>query len=419
MSTLALAAMVHAQQPGGDEAACARLAATLKLPDTKVTAAHAVAAGRFVAPGASRTAASQAYADLPAFCRVELTLKPSPDSDIQSEVWLPQSGWNGKFQEVGNGAWAGSIQYGALAAALRRGYAAASTNAGHTGEDASFALGHPEKLTDFGFRAVHETAVQGKRTIAAFYGRAPQLSYFNGCSGGGRMAFQEAQRFPADFDAILAGAPGYDRVNQSVQMLMNAKATLDHPDSMIPSSKYAVIHRAAISACDAADGLKDGLISDPLRCHFDPKVIECKGADARGLPDLCSGRGGDKDLRRGQESNDRRRDLSRAGAGQRAAVGRSSRRSGAACRRQRSVQVRRLQGSALGFQDIRSGEGLRRGAPDRQPGAEPHVSRSQVIRRTRGQAAHLSRVGRPERRAALVGELPREAGRDHGPSAGG
>jgi feruloyl esterase len=279
IATVLLPAMAHTQQPPPGEAACARLASTLKLPDTKVTASHAVAAGRFMAPGASRTAASQAYADLPAFCRVELTLRPSPDSDIESEVWLPQSGWNGKFQEVGNGAWAGSIQYGALAAALRRGYAAASTNAGHTGEDASFALGHPEKLIDFGSRAVHETAVQSKRTIGVFYGRAAQLSYFNGCSGGGRMAFQEAQRFPADFDAILAGAPGYDRVNQSVQMLMNAKATLDHPESMIPSSKYPAIHRAAISACDEADGLKDGLISDPMRCHFDPGVLQCKGAD--------------------------------------------------------------------------------------------------------------------------------------------
>jgi feruloyl esterase len=210
---------------------------------------------------------------------VELTLRPSPDSDIKSEVWLPESGWNGKFQAVGNGAWAGSIQYGALAEALRRGYAAASTDAGHSGADASFALGHPEKLIDFGYRAVHETAVQGKATIAAFYGRAPRLSYFNGCSGGGRMAFQEAQRFPADFDAILAGAPGYDRVNQSMQMLMNAKATLDDPASMIPPSKYSAIHRAALDACDARDGLKDGLISEPLRCRFDPAVLACTGTD--------------------------------------------------------------------------------------------------------------------------------------------
>jgi len=275
-----LPAMSHAQQPSSGATACERLAASLKLPKTTVTAAHAVVAGRFTAPGASSAEASQPYADLPGFCRVELTIAPSPDSEIKSEVWLPQSGWNGKFQAVGNGAWAGSIQYGALAAAVRRGYAAASTNGGHTGEDASFALGHPEKLLDFGYRAVHETAVQGQATVAAFYGGPARLAYFNGCSGGGRMAFQEAQRFPADFDAILAGAPGYDRVNQSVQMLLNAKATLDQPGSMIPPGKYPVIHRAALDACDAADGLKDGLIGDPQRCHFDPKVVECKGADA-------------------------------------------------------------------------------------------------------------------------------------------
>ena len=273
-----LPAVLSSQQPSPAAPSCERLAETLKLPNTKVTSAQTIAAGRFTAPG--RGGESPAFAALPAFCRVELTLTPSPDSDIKSEVWLPQSGWNGKFQAVGNGAWAGSIQYGALATALQRGYAAASTNAGHTGEDASFALGHPEKLSDFGYRAVHETAAQGKATVAAFYGNPARLSYFNGCSGGGRMAFQEAQRFPSDFDAILAGAPGYDRVNQSVQMLMNAKATLDRPDSMIPPGKYAVIHRAALAACDAADGLKDGLISDPLHCRFDPKTIECKGGDA-------------------------------------------------------------------------------------------------------------------------------------------
>ncbi len=281
---LVLPAIFSAQQAPAGEAACDRLAVALTLPHTTITAAHAVAAGRFRAPGASGAAASQPvsqpYADLPAFCRVQLTLAPSPDSDVKSEVWLPQSGWNGKFQEVGNGAWAGSIQYGALATALRRGYAAASTDTGHTGEDASFALGHPEKLADFGYRAVHETAVQSRATVAAFYGMPARLAYFNGCSGGGRMAFQEAQRFPADFDAILAGAPGYDRVNQSVQMLMNAKATLDRPESMIPPAKYPMIHRAALRACDAADGLEDGLISDPQRCHFNPKTIECKGADA-------------------------------------------------------------------------------------------------------------------------------------------
>src|ERR1700730_4090975 len=190
-AALLLATMVDVKRPSAAAAACAQLAVSLNLANTKVTATDAGAAGQFAVPGASGAAASKEYADLPSFCRVELSLTPSPDSDIASEVWLPQSGWNSKFQQVGNGAWAGSNQYGALAAALRRGYAAASTNAGHTGEDASFALGHPEKLIDFGYRAVHETAVQSKGTAAAFYGRPPQLSYFNGCSGGGRMAFQE------------------------------------------------------------------------------------------------------------------------------------------------------------------------------------------------------------------------------------
>jgi len=263
-----------------EAATCDSLAASLKLTNARVTAAHAVAAGHFMPPVEPGAAAPKAITDLPAFCRVELTLTPSSDSDIKSEVWLPASGWNGKFQEVGNGAWAGSIQYGALADALRRGYAAASTDAGHTGTDASFALGHPEKLIDFGYRAVHETAVQGKAAITSLYAMAPRLSYFNGCSGGGRMAFQEAQRFPADFDAILAGAPGFNRVNQSVQMLMNAKATLDNPASRLPPAALAILHRAALNACDAQDGLKDGLISEPLACRFDPKVVECKANEA-------------------------------------------------------------------------------------------------------------------------------------------
>ena len=261
-----------------DAATCDTLAASLKLTNAKVTAARAITGGQFTPPAAAGADAPKAITGLPAFCRVELTLTPSADSDIRSEVWLPLSGWNGRFQQVGNGAWAGSIQYGALAEALKHGYAAASTDAGHTGTDASFAMGHPEKLKDFGYRAVHETAVQSKSTVTSFYGMAPRMSYFNGCSGGGRMAFQEAQRFPADFDAILAGAPGYNRVNQSVWMLMNAKATLDNPASFIPPAKYAVLHRAALDACDAQDGLKDGLISEPLSCHFDPAVVQCSAA---------------------------------------------------------------------------------------------------------------------------------------------
>jgi len=277
MKTVAFLVCVVAAPSLADAATCDSLAASLKLTNAKVSAATAVTAGQFTPPASPGAEAPKPITGLPAFCRVQLTLTPSSDSDIKSEVWLPLNGWNGKLQQVGNGAWAGSIQYGALAEALKRGYAAASTDAGHTGVDASFAMGHPEKLKDFGYRAVHETAVQSKQTITNFYGMAPRLSYFNGCSGGGRMAFQEAQRFPADFDAILAGAPGYNRVNQSVWMLMNAKATLDNPASFIPPAKYPVLHRAALDACDAQDGLKDGLISEPLSCHVDPGVLQCGG----------------------------------------------------------------------------------------------------------------------------------------------
>ena len=268
-------ASAQAQDVAADK--CSQLAASMKLPNTTVSSAKAVAAGRFTPPGG---AAGAELANLPAFCRVALTIKPSSDSDIKTEVWLPMSGWNGKFLAVGNGAWGGSIQYGALGDGLRRGYAVASTDTGHTGSDASFGIGHPEKLIDFGYRAVHETAVQGKATAAALYGTAPRFSYFNGCSGGGRQSFMEAQRYPQDFDAIIAGAPGYDRTHGAFQSLRAMQATHKEPGSFIPATKYPAIHRAAVNACDEIDGLKDGLITDPTKCSFDPGVIACKGADS-------------------------------------------------------------------------------------------------------------------------------------------
>src|SRR5205823_2682059 len=193
-----LAAPVHAQSGTATAAECKRLAMSLSLKNTTITASQVVAAGAFTPPGAAASngaAAARAAASLPAFCRVSLTIKPSSDSDIKAEVWLPMSGWNGKFLEEGNGAWGGSIQYAALGNGLRRGYAVASTDTGHTGDDASFAVGHPEKLIDFGYRSIHETAIQGKAAAAALYGSQPRLSYFEGCSGGGRMSFVEAQRF--------------------------------------------------------------------------------------------------------------------------------------------------------------------------------------------------------------------------------
>ena len=148
-----------------------------------------------------------------------LTLTPSSDSDIKVEVWLPASGWNGKFQAVGNGGFAGTLPYAAMARAVLDGYATAGTDTGHVGNNAEFALGHPEKLVDFGYRAVHEMAVAAKRVIDAHYGRAPQFSYFNGCSQGGRQGITSAQRYPADFDGIVAGAAAWDQMRSHAARL--------------------------------------------------------------------------------------------------------------------------------------------------------------------------------------------------------
>ncbi|MEP7305801.1 MAG: tannase/feruloyl esterase family alpha/beta hydrolase [Acidobacteriota bacterium] len=256
----------------------------LSLPNTTITSAQTVAAGGFAPPAAPGRAGGpdrggQAFANLPSFCRVSATLKPSSDSDIKIEVWLPVTGWNSKFEAVGNGGFAGSISYAAMAEALRRGYATSSTDTGHSGGGASFAMGHPEKLIDFGYRSVHEMTVTAKTLVGAFYGNGPQHSYFNGCSTGGRQALQEAQRFPADFNGIIAGAAGHVQPRLLSGVVWVAQAALKDPQSSIPSAKYPAIHKAVLDACDAIDGLKDGLLDDPTRCHFDPKVLQCKGAD--------------------------------------------------------------------------------------------------------------------------------------------
>jgi Tannase and feruloyl esterase len=250
-------------------ATCESLA-SLSLPETTITSAQMVAAGTFKSPFENTS-----YTDLPAFCRVAATLKPSRDSDIKIEVWLPASEWNRKFQAVGNGGWAGSISYSALADAVRAGYAGASTDTGHVGGSGRFALDHPEKLIDFAWRSEHEMTVKAKAIIHAFYGSAPRLSYWNGCSTGGRQGLKEAQKFPDDYDGIIAGAPA----NRTAIGLWIAFAVLKDPASYIPPSKYPLIHQAALNACDARDGLKDGLIDDPTRCDFNPQVLLCKGAD--------------------------------------------------------------------------------------------------------------------------------------------
>ena len=262
--------------PGG--ATCERMA-SLALPHTSITLVQMVAAGAFTPSAGRQGRGAPPYSNVPAFCRVAATLTPSIDSDIKVEVWLPASGWNGKFQAVGNGGWAGVISYAALAQAVTAGYAAASTDTGHAGNTGAFALGHPEKVIDFGYRAVHEMTVQAKAITNAYYSSAPTLSFWNGCSLGGRQGITEAIRYPADFNAIVAGAPAVNAMYLHGARMAISRAVHRSPESYIPPEKYPLIHNAALDACDALDGVKDGVIENPLMCHFDPKVLACKDAD--------------------------------------------------------------------------------------------------------------------------------------------
>jgi feruloyl esterase len=252
---------------------------SLTLPAASITAATVVGAGAFVPPGQVSPALTAEFARLPAFCRVTATLAPSADSDIRIEVWMPASGWNGKFQAVGNGGWAGSISYPALARALARGYATASTDTGHRGGRASFAIGHPEQVIDFAHRAVHEMTVSAKAAIEARYGARPRYSYWNGCSTGGRQGLKEAQRYPEDFDGIVAGAPANSWVNQKVAHIVLQQAMHKDAEADIPASKYPALHAAALAACDTLDGVADGVLENPLACSFDPGVLACTGTE--------------------------------------------------------------------------------------------------------------------------------------------
>ena len=261
-------------------ATCESLAATA-VPQGTVTSAQVVPAGGFTLPaGRGGAPATSPYQGLPAFCRVQATLRPSADSEIRIEVWLPAAGWNGRFQAVGNRGWGGAIMYPALAAAVSNGYAAASTDTGHVGGGASFALGHPEKVVDAGYRGVHEMTVQAKATIAAFYGGGPKRSYFNGCSLGGRQGLSEAQRYPADFDGIVVGDAAHNLTDLYTARVAVAAAAHRSAASNIPAAKYPAIHRAVLNACDAQDGASDGVLENPAACGFDPKALACSGEDS-------------------------------------------------------------------------------------------------------------------------------------------
>lgn len=253
---------------------CSSLARATLPNNTSITLAASVAAGPFTPPDSGAV-------KVPAFCRVSGVSRPTSDSEIRFEVWLPEV-WNGKFDQGGNGGYGRGFNLpGAfMVAALNRGYAVAGTDMGHPrtfGYDLTWAFHHPEKLVDWASRANHVTAQNAKALIRAFYGEGPAFSYFTGCSDGGREALMEAQRFPDDFDGIVGGALANNWTRQSAAHIWQARALLGA--GMTPG-KLSLVAKAAVAACDGIDGLVDGLIDDPRRCNFDPAVLQCKGAEA-------------------------------------------------------------------------------------------------------------------------------------------
>ena len=288
---LALVGVAFAS-PALADTPCADLK-SLKLANTTITMAEPVPAGPFVQPGRAGGPPPTATAPagrggapaapplmLPAHCRVAATLAPSSDSDIKIEVWLPSDGWNGKYQAVGNGGWAGVISYPAMANALREGYATSSTDTGHVGGTSAPLIGHPEKVIDYSHRAVHEMVVTSKKILDAFYAQPLRLSYWNGCSTGGRQGLMSAQRFPEDFDAILAGAPANYHSHLHSNDLVNAVPALITPGAQVPQGKLNMLNQAVLNACDAQDGVKDGLLNNPNVCKFDPATLVCKAGAA-------------------------------------------------------------------------------------------------------------------------------------------
>jgi Tannase and feruloyl esterase len=254
---------------------CDRIA-KLSLAHTTITSAEAVTSGVFAPPS------GPPLSGLPAFCRVAAALKPTADSDIRIEIWLPQSGWNGRLEGTGNGGFAGKISYGALANSVKLGYAVTNTDMGlatPANADASIFTNQPERWADWGWRATHEMTIAAKQVLKAYYGRNANRAYFSGCSTGGEQALMEAERFPDDYDGIVGGAAAQNRTGVHVSILWNFMATRQEPGAYIPAAKIPALTKAVVAACDNMDGLKDGLINDPRKCSFNPASLLCGGAD--------------------------------------------------------------------------------------------------------------------------------------------
>jgi tannase/feruloyl esterase len=281
---LFFAGTASAQNTPAAPQSCEKLS-QLALSKAKIVSAQSIDAGAYTPPAAMSpwlTGSPDLYKALGAFCRVVIEATPSADSSIKIEVWMPAEGWNGRFRGQGNGGFAGEIDYRRLGLAVQQKYATAATDTGHAagGTDARWALGHPEKVIDFGYRAIHEMTQIAKIVINAFYGNNAQHSYFDNCSNGGRQALMEAQRFPQDYDGIISGAPANYWTHLLTKALADSQATTLDPASYIPASKVPALARAVDAACDAQDGVTDGVLNDPRQCKFDPASLLCKASDS-------------------------------------------------------------------------------------------------------------------------------------------
>jgi feruloyl esterase len=249
--------------------------AKLRLPHGVITAAETVSNHSFTPP------TGKPLTDLPPFCRVTATLKPSADSDILIEIWLPLSGWNQRLEGTGNGGFAGKIAYASLEEGLRRGYATANTDMGMAtppGATASVFINRPERWADWGYRSTHEMTLAARQVVNAFYAQDPRHAYFVGCSTGGEQALMESQRYPDDYDGIVGGAPAQNRTGVHESILWNFAVNERSPASYLPAAARALLSEAVMNSCDALDGVKDGIITDPGKCSFDPAVLACTTA---------------------------------------------------------------------------------------------------------------------------------------------
>jgi feruloyl esterase len=282
---------------------------TLQLRDTTITSAADNTTGVFVVPG---TNPPTTISGLPAFCRVTATLTPTSDSSIKIEAWLPETTWNGRFLGTGGGGLQGVITYSELAGGIQAGFAATNSDLGtgvsgcnplYCGSDGNMGnplaiafgdpaapstglFGHPERIKDFGYRAIHLMTLRGKQIAGAFYGQNAHKAYFAGCSTGGQNALMEVQRFPDDYDGILAGAAAFNRTHLHMAGLSLWQDTHASPGRFIQAGQMTLINQAVLAQCVGQDGGAgtDPFLTDPRDCHFDPKALLCTGGN---VPPAC------------------------------------------------------------------------------------------------------------------------------------